>query len=209
MEYFVWCVGGLGRLTPVRHAADRGDQLVHLVPHQKPAVAGLGPLAVLDLDRAGVLLHLRQGVDDLVPAEVAAGDLEDDVLQEPRPEEPGRAAALAGAEADRHPHLLVQVGHPHLEPLPHRRGEGPEGHAAQDERVDLPDRRDPSPFPVDPEGLLGRQDPAQEGPQLEFVAARVQGGVGQHGDADELDLVQDALAARSAVPRAAAGCPPG
>ena len=96
------------------------------------------------------------------------------------------------AEPDRDPHLLVQVCDTHLEPLPHRGGKGPEGHAPQDQRVDLPDRGGPSPFPADTEGLFRREDPAEEGPELEFVAARVERGVGQHGDADELDLVQQA-----------------
>jgi hypothetical protein len=51
-------------------------KLIDLMPHQQAAVAGLGPLAVFDLDGAGILLHLRQGVNDFVPAEIAAGDLQ-------------------------------------------------------------------------------------------------------------------------------------
>ncbi len=179
-----------------------GDELVDLVPHQQTAVAGLGPLAVLDLDGAGVFLHLGQGVDDLIPAEISAGDLQDHVFQEAGPQQPRRAAAFAGAETDRHAQLFVQIGHPHLQTLPHGGGEGAEGHAADDQRVDFPDRRDPAVLPADLERLFRRQDTPQQGSQLEFMAAGIQSRVGQHGDAHELDFVQQASGDRSAVPRA-------
>jgi hypothetical protein len=48
---------------------------------KQTAVAGLGALAVFDLDGRRVALHLGNGADDLVPAEIAGGDLEDDVLE--------------------------------------------------------------------------------------------------------------------------------
>jgi len=131
-------------------------------------------------------------VDDLIPAEIAAGYLEDDVLQETGAQEPGRAATLAGADPDGHAPLLVQVGHPHLEAFPHVRRQGAEGHAADDQGVDLPHRGCPALFTRGLDQFLRREDPAQEGPQFEVVASRVQGRIGEHGDADELDLVQDA-----------------
>jgi len=52
------------------------------------------------------------------------------------------------------------------------------------------------------EALLGRLDAAQQRAQLELVPAGVQGRVGEHGDADELDLVEQAL---GVVAPAAAG----
>ncbi len=58
IEYLVWCVGGEARSTNSGTPADLGDELEDLAGHQQPAVAGLGPLAVLDLDRRRVALHL-------------------------------------------------------------------------------------------------------------------------------------------------------
>ncbi len=59
----------------------------------------------------------------------------------------GRAAALARAEADGHPHFLVQIGHPHLEAFPHGRGQGAEGHAADDRAGRSPGPGESSPPP--------------------------------------------------------------
>lgn len=71
-------------------------------------------------------------------------------------------------------------------------GERAEGHAAHDQGIDLPDRRHPSVLIGCLENLLRRQDAPQEGPELELVSACVQGRVGEHGDADELDAVEHA-----------------
>jgi hypothetical protein len=85
-------VGGrAGQADPRGHAADGGDKLVDLVPHEQAAVAGLGPLAVFDLDGAGIFLHLRNGVNDLVPAEIAAGDLQDHVFEKRAAQQARRA----------------------------------------------------------------------------------------------------------------------
>ena len=79
--------------------------------------------------------------------------------------------------------------------------EGPEGHAADDEGVDLPHRRQPCRV-GQLRDLFRRQDAAEEGAQLELVPAGIEGRVGEHGDADELDLVQQAprVVAPSAPP---------
>ena len=201
MEYLVWCVGGLGRDTPWGHAANGRDELVDLVPHEQAAVAGLGTLAVLDLDGAGVFLHLGNGVDDLVPAEIAGRDLENDVLEEAGAQQARRTAALARAHAHRHVQLLVEVGHAHLDAFPHVRGKRAEGHAADNQRVNLADRRLPAVLLVTLDLSLGREHATEQGAHLELVAARVERRVGEHGDADELDLVEQGLAV---VPAAAA-----
>ena len=65
-----------------------------------------------------------------------------------------------------------------------------EGHAADDERVDLAHRRDPAVLADVLQVLLRRQHPPEQGAQLELVAAGVEGRVGQHGDADELQPVE-------------------
>jgi hypothetical protein len=105
---------------------------------------------------------------------------------------PRRAAALAGAHPHGHAQLLVEVGDPHLQPLPHGGRKGPEGHAADQKGIYLPHGRDPSVLSREEQGLFGGQDPSQQGAQFEFVTARVECRVGEHGDAHELDLVQQA-----------------
>ena len=184
---------GAGQAHARGHAADCGDELVHLVPHQQAAVAGLGALAVLDLNGAGIFLHLGDGVDDLVPAEVAAGDLQDDIFEETGAEQPRGATTLTGAHAHRHVHLLVQVGHAHLQAFPHVGGERAEGHAADQQGVDLANGRYPVVLLEVLEAFLGGTDAPQQGADVELVTAGVQGRVGEHGDTDELDLIQHAL----------------
>jgi len=189
-----------GKADALRDAANRGNQPVDLVPHQKTAVTGLRPLSVLDFNGAGVFLHLRQVVDDFIPAEIAAGDLQDDVFQKARLEQPGRAAALAGADTDRHAHLLVQIRHAHLQTFPHVRGERAKRHAADDHRINLANGRHPAVFTAGLEHPLRRQDSSQQGPQLKFMSSGVERRVGQHGNADKLDLVEHAF--RSVSPAA-------
>ena len=182
-----------GQAYSGRDATDGRDQLVDLVPHQESAIARLGTLSVFNLDGAGVLFHFRQGVDDLVPAEIAAGDLKDDILQKPGAQKPRRAAALSRGHDDGHLFHLVEVGDTHLQPFPHVGGKGAEGHTADDEGVDLPYRRHPAVFPLGPEQVFRRKNPAQQGAQLEFVTTGIQGRVCQHGNASEFDGVQDAV----------------
>ncbi len=69
--------------------------------------------------------------------------------------------------------------------------------------IDLAHRRDPAVLADEPQIFLRRQDAAEQGAQLELVPAGVQGRVGQHGDADELDLVQQTRRARCAGRRGA------
>ena len=200
--------GWAGQADTGGNPANGGDQLVHLVPHEKATVAGFRPLSVLDLDGTGVLLHLRQGMDDLVPTEIAAGDLEDDVFQEPGAQQSRRAAAFPRADPHGHVQLLVQVGHAHLQALPHVGGKGAEGHAADDEGIDFPDRWNPAVIAGRSDQLLRGENPSEQGPQLEVVPSRIQRGVGEHGDANELDLVEDAagvVAPPASAARDAAG----
>ncbi len=75
--------GRTGETHPRRNTPDGGDEIVDLVPHQQTTIAGLGPLAVLDFHRTGIFLHFRQSMDNLVPAEVSTGNLQNGVLQEP------------------------------------------------------------------------------------------------------------------------------
>jgi len=185
--------GRAGQTDALRHAADRRDELVDLVPHQKAAVAGLRALAVLDFNRARVLLHLGQGVDDFVPAEIAAGDLQNHVFQKARLEQTGRTAAFAGADADRQAQLFVEVRHAHLQAFPHIGRKSAEGHRADDERINLAHRRHPALLPVDLQHFLRRQHPAQKRAQFELVPSRVERRVGQHRDPDKLDFVEHAV----------------
>ena len=46
-------------------------------------------------------------------------------------------------------------------------------------------------FADKPDIVFGRQDPAQQGANFKFVPSGIQGRVGEHGNPDELDLVQD------------------
>ena len=76
--------GRAGQTDALRHAADRGDEFVDFIPHQQATVAGLGSLAVFDFNGAWIFLHLGQAVDNFIPAEIAAGDLQDDIFDEAR-----------------------------------------------------------------------------------------------------------------------------
>jgi len=131
-------------------------------------------------------------MDDLVPAEVSAGDLEDYVSEEPGFEQPRGASALTGAHPHRHAEFLVQVGDPHLEPFPHGGRKCAEGHAPDHKGIDLAHRRYPGVLPGCAEKLLGWEYSAQQRPDFELVPPCIQGRVREHGDPDELDAVQDA-----------------
>ena len=151
-----------GQTDPLRHTADRRDELVHLVPHEQTAIPGFGALTVFDLNGAGIFLHFRQSMDDFVPSEIAAGYLQDDIFEKTRTQEARRAAPLAGADPHRHVELLVEIAHPQLKALPHVWGKRPEGHAADHERIDLADRRGPPIFRHEFQALLRRQNPPQK-----------------------------------------------
>ncbi len=200
--------GGAGQRHARGHPANGGDELVDLVPHQQTAVAGLGALAVLDLDGAGVFLHLRDGMQDFVPPEVAGGNLQDDVLEEARAQQARRAAALAGAHAHGHAQFLVQVGNAHLQAFPHVGGQRAERHGADDQRVDFAHRGHPAVFLEGLQALFGRQHTAQQSAQFELVPPGVQRGVGEHGNADELDLVQQAVRRIAAAATGTGMAPP-
>ena len=73
--------GWRGQINSLGHAAQPGNELTHLEPHQQAAIAGLGPLAVLDFNGRRVTLHLGDGADDFIPTKVARGNLQDDVLK--------------------------------------------------------------------------------------------------------------------------------
>ena len=62
------------------HSPDGGNQLIDFVPHQQSAVSGFGTLPIFDLDGTGILFHVRDGMNNLIPAKIAAGDLQDDVF---------------------------------------------------------------------------------------------------------------------------------
>jgi len=100
-----------GQVDPFGNTTQAGDQLADLEPHQQTAVAGLSSLAVLDLDGGRIALHLGNGADDLVPTEVAGGDLEDDIFEEGTPQHPRRTAALSGSHDHRDTKNLIAVSH--------------------------------------------------------------------------------------------------
>ncbi len=62
------------------HASNSRNQLVDLVPHQQTAVTGFGPLAIFDLNGTGIFLHLRDGVNDFIPAKIPARNLQNHIL---------------------------------------------------------------------------------------------------------------------------------
>ena len=62
------------------HAADGLHVLCHLGAGQEAAVTGLGALTDFDKDARRVSHHLRHGLDDAVPAEVAGGNLDDEIF---------------------------------------------------------------------------------------------------------------------------------
>ncbi len=134
--------GGGGEINVHRDTADSGNKLQYLVGHQKAAVPRLCTLAVLDLDGTRILNHIRQGMDDLIPSEVAGCDLRYEILQEARAQEPGRHAAFPGAHNHRHPLHLIEIGDAHCQALPHGRGNGAYGHAPDTDGEYLPHRRD-------------------------------------------------------------------
>ncbi len=187
------------QIDPFRHAAQAGDELADLEPHEQAAVAGLGTLAVFDLNGRRIALHLGDGADDLVPAEITGGDLQDDVFQKGALQDPGRTAALAGGHDHRDAEHLVAVGDALQQAQPHVRGQGAEGHGADDEGKDLPDRRNPFAGGLAPEIFLRRKDAAEQGIDVEFMTAGIEGRIGEHRDAVEDDLVEQALAVVAAA----------
>ncbi len=147
-------------------------------------------------------------MNDFVPPEIAAGNLQNDIFEKPRPQQARRAAALTGADAHRHVEFLVEIGHPQLKAFPHVGRKRPEGHAADHERIDLPNRWDPPVFRHELEALLRRQHPPQKRAQLEFVPSGIQRRIGQHGNPDKFDHVQQAAGIVAAPPPAARLSPP-
>jgi hypothetical protein len=72
---------------------------------------------------------------------------------------------------------------------------------ADDQRIDLPHRGHPAILSKKFQVLLRRQDAAQQGAQFELVPAGVQGRIGEHGDTDKFDLVENAAEALRRPPR--------
>ena len=107
------------QIDPFGDPAQAGDQLGDLVPHEQAAVAGFCSLAVFHLDCRRIALHLGDGPDDFVPAEVTGGDLQDDVFQVAAPQDPWRTAALSGAHDDGQTENLIAVGHALEQAEPH------------------------------------------------------------------------------------------
>jgi hypothetical protein len=60
-----------GKVDKLRHTPDLGNQLKHLLGHQQSAVAWFCALSVFDLYGSRVFNHMRQGMDDLIPPEIA------------------------------------------------------------------------------------------------------------------------------------------
>ena len=181
----------------LRNAADLGDESQHLVGLEQSAVAGLRALAVLDLDRAGVLDHIRKRPDDLVPSEIAGRDLENEIFYVARFEDARRHAAFAGAHDNRNAFHLVQVGNAHGQPFPHMGRERADGHGPDPDRENFAHRRNKG--ALDHRKLVAghldrklfrRKVPAQERTHAKLMPACVKRRVGQHRDAGKLEFVE-------------------
>src|SRR5208337_1462609 len=134
----------------------------------------------------GVFFHLGQGMDYFVPAEVPARNLQNRIFEKSGPQEPGRATALARAHPHGHSKLFIEICHSHLKPFPHVRGKSAERHAADNKGIYLPHGGYPAVLAVELQVFLRRKNTAKQGPQLEFMTARIECRVCEHRDSDEL-----------------------
>jgi len=95
------------------------NELIDLVPHEESTVSRFRSLAILDFNGTRIFFHFGYGMDNFIPSEIATGNLQYDVFQEPAPEQPRRAPALAGGHSHRHAEFFVQIGDSHLKSFPH------------------------------------------------------------------------------------------
>ena len=182
----------------LRYAADGLDVLRDLGLRQEAAIARLCALADLDEDARRVRLHVRHGLDDAVPAEVAGCNLDDEVLEVIRFEELYRHAALTRAHADRQATLLVEVADSECDSFPGARRQRTDGHIGEDQRVDPVYRRrvlrlDELAVLDGKWQLLGREHAAERRADVEGVARGIERRVRHLRDAADDDRVERAL----------------
>ena len=172
--------------------------LRYLGSRQKSAIARLCTLADLNQHTGWIRHHVRNGLDDTVPAKVAGSNLQDEILEIIRLHQLYRHAALTGAHANRQAALLVQVGTGQCHSLPGTGGQGADGHIRENQRVNPVYRRclfshdHLAVFQLERQ-LLGRQYPAKRRTDIKGMTGGIQRRVRHLGNTANDDAVQSPL----------------
>ncbi len=179
------------QINSLGYAAHTGDEFGDLEPHQQTTVTGLGTLPVFDFNGGGIALHFRNGTNNFIPAEIARGNLQDDIFQERTLQDPGRTSAFTGRHNNGNPEHLITVGNTLQQSQPHIGRKRPKGHRSYDKGEDIPGRRYPFTGGLAAQIFFRRQHPTKNGIQAELMSSGIKRRIGKHGDAVKGNPIKD------------------